>query len=157
MAAIETPVTHFLNAEKIPYRVYRHSGPIRSLEQAAQERGQLPEQIIRSIVFRWQKDQYLMVLMPGTKRVSWSTLRKFLGQSRITMASEQDILEVTGYRLGAVSPIGLPSPMRILVDESVLEQPEISIGSGERGLAVIMKSGELLSAIGKYELGNFSN
>ena len=59
------------------------------------------------------------------------------------MASEAEVLEQTGYRIGTVSPFGLPQPMRILIDQSVLEQSEISIGSGTAGVGIILKTAEL--------------
>ncbi len=152
-----TPVTEHLTQVGIPFRTFRHPGPIHSLEQAASERGQRPEQIIRSIVFRLSKDEFAMVLVAGPKQISWAALRKYLSQSRLTMASEDEVMQATGYRTGAVSPFGLPEPMRILVDDSVLVEQEISIGSGERGLAVIMQRQDLLRALGQVEFGAFTD
>jgi hypothetical protein len=50
----------------------------------------------------------------------------------MTMATEDDVFAVTGYPIGAVSPLGLSNPLRVLVDESVLREDEISLGSGIR-------------------------
>ena len=148
-----TSVTHALDSLGISYRLFRHPGPIHSLEQAAQERGQLPDQVVRSIVFRVGKEEYVMVLMAGARRVSWPALRRRLGQSRLTMATEAELLKVTGYSVGAVSPLGLPQPLRLLADDSVFALDEISLGSGERGLTVIMRSDDLRRALGEIEVG----
>ena len=150
-----TPVTIDLSSKKIPYRVFRHPGPIHSLEQAAQERGQEPGQVIRSILFRISQDNYVMVLVAGPKQVSWQALRSYLGQSRLTMASKEDVLAVTGYQLGAVSPFGLPQPLRVLVDRNVFFPDEVSIGSGVRGVSVIIKASDLKKALGEVEVGHF--
>jgi Cys-tRNA(Pro)/Cys-tRNA(Cys) deacylase len=72
------------------------------------------------------------------------------------MASEQELLEATGYPAGAVSPFGLPRPMRILVDEAVLAPEEVSIGSGERGLTVILRTSDLRRALPQAEIGTYS-
>ncbi|MEA3439273.1 MAG: YbaK/EbsC family protein [Chloroflexota bacterium] len=150
-----TPVTLALDAQNIPYHFFRHHGQVRSLEQAAKERDQRPEQIVRSIVFRLSKDEFVMVLMAGPQQISWSKLRKFLGQSRITMASEDEVLSVTGYPLGAVSPLGLPSPLLTLVDESVLHEETISMGSGVRNTTIILRREDMLNALGDVEIGSF--
>ncbi|MBI3942637.1 MAG: YbaK/EbsC family protein [Chloroflexi bacterium] len=150
-----TPVSEALSAMQIPHRVFRHPGPVHSLEQAAQERGQQPEQVVRSILFRLGEGKYAMVLMAGPGQISWPALRQYLGQSRLTMASQEEVLAVTGYQIGAVSPFGLPTPMQVLVDESVLAQQEISIGSGERGTTIIMDTSDLLRALGDVETGRF--
>ena len=144
-----------LAALGLPHRVFRHPGPVSSLEQAARERGQSPEQVIRSIVFRIGAAEFVMVLIAGPAQVSWPALRSYLGQSRLTMANEDEVLAVTGYRPGAVSPFGLPAPLRILADENVFAPEEISLGSGERGVTIIMKSADLRRGLGNVEIGQF--
>lgn len=151
----ETPVTLSLDQKNIPYRFYLHPGEVKSLEQAAIERGQKPEQIVRSILFRQSGGEYIMVLVAGPNQISWPNIRKYLGVSRISMAREEEILEQTGYPIGAVSPFGIPEPMRILVDDNVFIEQEISIGSGVRNSTVIMKSDDLRVALGDVEIGCF--
>ena len=146
------PVARALDELHIPYRLFVHAGPVHSLEQAARERNQLPDQVIRSIVFRVGKDEFLMALMAGDRQISWPTLRRYLGQSRLTMATEAEVRSVTGYERGAVAPFGLPRPLRILADESVFTHEEISLGSGVRGTAVIMTSLDLRQALDKVEI-----
>src|SRR5260221_8922240 len=148
-----TPVTRHLDSMGIPYRTYRHPGPVHSLEQAALERHQSPEQVVRSIVFRVGEGAFVMVLMAGETQVSWRALRRYLGQSRLTMASEPELIQSTGYVAGAVSPFGLPALMRILIDEPVLANEVVSIGSGERGLTVIMTTADLRRALPEAEVG----
>jgi len=151
-----TIVSRYLESKNIPHRVFRHSGPIHSLEQAASERGQTPDQVVRSIVFRIGKEDYIMVLVAGPDQVSWPALRKYLGLSRLTMASKEEVFQVTGYETGAVSPFGLPAPMRILVDEAVFAPAEISVGSGERGTTIILTRQAMLDALGTVEIGQFT-
>lgn len=150
-----TAVTRYLDEKKIPYRLFQHTRPIHSLEEAAEERGHRPGQIIRSILFRLAQGQYLMVLVAGPHQVSWRALRSYFNLSRLTMANEAEVFEATGYQIGAVSPLGLPHPFRILVDENVFFEDEISIGSGVRGLAVIMDRSAFLEALGVIERGHF--
>ncbi len=152
-----TPVTRYLDERGIPYRFFRHPGEVHSLVQAARERGQRPEQIIRSIVFRLSRGGFVMVLVAGDYQVSWQALRKHLGASRISMASEAEVSEVTGYPLGAVSPIGSRQPIRILVDRRVYLENEISIGSGVRFTTVIMWQADFQRAIGQVEAGDFAS
>ncbi len=148
------PVARALDEMRIPYRLFVHAGPVHSLEQAARERNQPPDQVIRSIVFRVGKDEFLMALMAGDRQISWPALRRYLGQSRLTMATEAEVRAVTSYERGAVAPFGLPQPLRILVDESVFKQEEVSLGSGVRGTAVIMTSRDLRRALGNVEMVN---
>jgi Cys-tRNA(Pro) deacylase len=147
----ESPVTLALDARRIPYKTFTHAGPVRSLEQAAAERGQRPEQIVRSLVFRVQKGEYVMVLVAGPAQVSWPELRQYLRTRRITTAKREELLATTGYEIGAVSPFGLPMPMRILLDRTVLVEETLSLGSGVRGTTIILQRDDLLHGLGDVE------
>lgn len=139
----------------IPHRVFQHSREVRSLEQAAQERNQRPEQVIRSLLFRLDENNFVMVLMPGPGQVPWKSMRRYLNLSRITMASEAELLTVTGCLPGSVNPIAVLQEVRILVEQTILSFSEISIGSCIRGLAIIMTPQDMLRSIGPYEIVNF--
>lgn len=154
MADSLTPVGRDLQRRGIPFREFRHSGLVSSLEQAAAERGQRPEQIVRSLLFRLSQGEYLMALVAGPRQVGWKALRRVVGQSRLTTATADEVREVTGYEIGAVSPFALPQPVRVLLDESVLGEAEVSIGSGERGTTVILSTADLLRALGDVERVN---
>lgn len=151
MANPKPPVSLALDELDIPHRVFTHPGPVSSLEQAARERGQRPEQVIRSILFRTGEDEYVLALVSGPYQISWKALRGHLGQSRLTMASKAEVLAITGYPIGAVSPFGTLRRLRVLVDPGVFAEEEISIGSGLRGTTVILKSADLKRALGEFE------
>ncbi len=150
------PVSQVLTLLGIPHCVFRHTGQVTSLEQAASERGQTMAQVTRSIVFRLGKGKFVMVLVAGPGQISWPALRDYLGQPRLTLATEAEVLAVTGYRIGTVSPLGLPPPLRILADENVFQPEEISLGSGEPNVGIILKSANLRRALGEIEIGRFT-
>jgi Cys-tRNA(Pro) deacylase len=152
---VSTTATQTLDQLSVPYRVFVHPHPPESFEQAARERGQAPGQIIRSILFRYEKENFFLTLMAGPGQVSWRKLRLHLGLSRISMATKDQVLAVTGYAIGTVSPLGLSRPLRILADGSVFKPEEVSLGSGVRGVAIIMKSADLQRVLGKIEVGQF--
>jgi len=146
------PAALALDQLGIPYRLFIHPGPIHSLEQAATERGQQPQQVIRSLLFRISGEEFIMVLVCGPGQVSWKELRRVLGLSRMTMATDEEVLQVTGALPGTVSPLGLLQPVRLLVDECLLTQPEVSLGSGLRGTAIIITPQDLLRAVPSHEI-----
>jgi prolyl-tRNA editing enzyme YbaK/EbsC (Cys-tRNA(Pro) deacylase) len=76
----------------IPHRVFQHEGPVASLEQAASDRKQRPEQVVRSILFQIRPEEFLMVLVAGPAQVDWKKLRQLVGRSRMRMATEAEVL-----------------------------------------------------------------
>jgi len=146
------PASIALEKLNIPHRVFRHETPVTSFEQAALDRNQRPEQIVRSILFQVRPEEFMMVLVAGREQVDWKSLRKLVGRSRVRMATEDEVLEVTGYRVGTVSPFGLKNQLEVRIDASVLKEEEISIGSGVRNMAIIMKSADLRYALEESEI-----
>lgn len=151
------PVSAALTELGIPHRTFTHETPVHSLEQAAADRGQVPDQVVRSLLFRLGEGDFLMVLVAGPGQISWKTLRAHVGQSRLTLAGRDEVLRVTGYPIGAVAPFGMPQTMPILVDPSVTAHPEISLGSGARNTAVILASADLMRALGKVQATTGAN
>jgi Cys-tRNA(Pro)/Cys-tRNA(Cys) deacylase len=152
LSANRPPASLALDSLGIEHRLFLHEGTVSSFEQAARERGQRPAQIVRSILFQVKPGEFLMVLMAGPAQVDWKKLRQILKRSRVRMATEEEVLEVTGYRIGTVSPFGMKNQTRVLIDASILREEELSIGSGVRNTAIILKSVDLRRALDGAEI-----
>ena len=148
----QPPASMALEKLNIPHRVFMHENPLMSLEQAAPELNQRRDQIVRIILFQVRSEEFLMVLVAGRDQEDWRKLRQLVKRSRVRMATEEEVLEVTGYRVGTVSPFGIKTPVKILIDNSVLQEEEISLGSGTRQMAIIMKSADVQRALGNPEI-----
>ena len=134
-----------LDASGIAYRVVRH-GPVRSLAEAAQARGIEPRALLKSIVVRRADDDFLFVLVPGDREISWPKLRALLGVSRISMPDADTALAVTGYVRGTITPFGSLRPWPVIMDESVAGQ-EISLGAGAHGVGVVAQADDVARAL----------
>jgi len=69
--------------------------------------------------------------------------------------SLEEVLAVTGYPIGAVSPFGLPQPLPVYIDDSVLAAEAISIGSGVRGTTILLRSADLHAALPDAVTGSY--
>ena len=148
----QPPASVALDSLGIPHRLFFHEGIVNSFEQAALERRQRESQVVRSILFQIRPEEFLMVLVAGPAQIDWKKLRQLVGRSRLRMATEDEVLSVTGYRVGTVSPFGLKNQIKVLIDESVLKEEEVSIGSGVRNTAIILRAADLRSALGDAEI-----
>jgi prolyl-tRNA editing enzyme YbaK/EbsC (Cys-tRNA(Pro) deacylase) len=156
MTESTTPAGQVLAALDIPFIEFKHNGLVTSIEQAAAERNQEVSQVVRSILFRCSEGDYFMVLVAGKGKISWKALRQHYKRSRLTTASPAEVVEVTGYELGTVNPFGLPVEIPLILDESVLAQPSVSLGSGVHGTAIMITTKNLLKALKKYDTGKFT-
>jgi prolyl-tRNA editing enzyme YbaK/EbsC (Cys-tRNA(Pro) deacylase) len=133
-------------ATGISFEVTEH-GPVSSLAEAAAARGLAPERIVKSIVVRRADDDFLFVLVPGGRAISWPKLSTLLGVSRLSMPSAEVALAATGYERGTITPLGSLRAWPVMADAALPPGP-VSIGGGAHGTAFTVDSGELVAALG---------
>ena len=142
----ETRALAALEASGLRYRLTRH-GPVRSLEEAAAARRMAPERLIKTIVVRRGDDDYLFVLVPGRRTISWPKLRALLEVSRLSMPDAAVARAVTGYERGTITPFGSLRPWPVVADARVAGHP-VSIGAGAHGVAATVDGSQLTRALG---------
>ncbi|MFF2267988.1 aminoacyl-tRNA deacylase [Cellulosimicrobium cellulans] len=157
-----------LEASGIEYTVTRH-GRVGSLEEAAAARGVDPARVLKTIVVRRAEDDYLFVLVPGDRQISWPKLRSLLGVSRLSMPDKEVARDVTGYERGTITPFGSTHAWPVVADVRVVAGPGasddvdvagdegaepaaaprlVSIGGGAHGVAATVDGNALVGALG---------
>src|SRR5947208_1267081 len=125
-----------VRAAGIPHRILEH-GPVRSLAEAAEARGVEPADVIKTLVVRRGDDDYLFVLVPGDRTISWPKLRSLLGVSRMSMPDATDAKAATGYERGTITPFGSLRPWPVVAD-ALISGRAVTLGGGEHGVAVLV-------------------
>lgn len=92
----DTPALRNLANLDIPYEP-RSYGRVSSIEEAAAARGVDLDDLIKTLVVRRGPNDYLLILVPGRRVISWPKLRDLLGVNRISMPDADEAREVTGY------------------------------------------------------------
>ena len=136
------PALAALDRSGIAHRVIRH-GPVRSLAEAAAARGVEPADVIKTLVVRRGDDDFLFVLVPGDRTISWPKLRALLGVSRLSMPDADIAREATGYERGTITPFGSTRSWPVIADERMSGRM-ITLGAGEHGVAVAANADELV-------------
>lgn len=128
----------------MPHEVVRH-GPVSSLEEAAALRGVSPAQVIKTMVVRRGTDDYLFVLVPGNRNISWPKLRQHLGVNRASMPDADEAREVTGYARGTITPLGATRAFPVIADASLTGA--VSIGGGAHGVSLTVDTDDLVTVL----------
>ena len=74
--------------------------------------------IIKSLLFKTGSN-FTLCLVAGDKRASLNKIKKTLKINDASMASAEDVKNITGYTIGGVSPIGHLKKINILIDKSL--------------------------------------
>ncbi|GAA1281637.1 aminoacyl-tRNA deacylase [Brachybacterium alimentarium] len=137
-----------LTACGLDAEITRH-GQVGSLAEAAAARGVEPRDIIKTLVVRRRKGDYLFVLVPGDREISWPKLRSFLGVNRLSMPNKDVAREVTGYERGTITPFGSTTAWPVIADIDLTGDParRISLGAGAHGVAATLNAEAALAAL----------
>ena len=79
-----------------------------------------------------EKQYVACVLLANTRLDVNKTVRKRMGVRRLSFASPEVTLALTGMTLGGVTPIALPDSLPLWVDERVMQAEYVILGGGNR-------------------------
>ena len=85
--------------------------------------------IVKSLLLR-TKSSYLLCLIAGDKKCSLNKLKKILKEKDLSMASANEVKEVTGFTIGGVSPIGHLKDIKVYIDNSLSRFETIYAAAG---------------------------
>jgi Cys-tRNA(Pro) deacylase len=85
--------------------------------------------IVKSLLFK-TGHTFTLCLIAGDNKASLNKIKKTLNIKDVSMASAEDVKNVTGYTIGGVSPIGHLRPIDILIDNSFDRFTELFAAAG---------------------------
>ena len=74
--------------------------------------------IVKSLLFKTE-NSFTLCLVAGDKKASLNKIKKTLNIKDVSMASAEDVKDITGYTIGGVSPIGHLNKVDIFIDNSL--------------------------------------
>ena len=74
--------------------------------------------IVKSLLFK-AENSYVLCLVAGDKKASLNKIKKTLKIKDASMASADEVKDITGYTIGGVSPVGHLKKIDILIDNSL--------------------------------------
>ena len=143
----DTRGTRAAEAAGLSFSVVRTERPS-SAEESAEWQGLELRQLLRSIVIRRGADDYVFVLVPGGRQISWPKLRTHLGVKRLSLPDQDEAKEATGYERGAITPFGSSTAWPVIADSTVTDVELVAIGAGERGVNLHVDPVAMVAALG---------
>ena len=90
----------------------------RTAQEAASSLGCEVGAIVKSLLFRTD-DTFTLNLVAGDRKASLNKIKKILKKKDVSMASAEDVKNITGYTIGGVSPVGHLNKIDTLIDNSL--------------------------------------
>lgn len=146
---MKTPALNFLAQKKLPYKIYHYECTKLHdfAKNAAASLGIDEHKVYKTIMLETNDKKYVTCIMPAFAIISFKNVARCLKVKSVKMCDEQTAQKISGYVIGGISPFGQKRAHLSLLDNSALEQDEILVSGGERGLSVGIAPQDLIQAL----------
>ena len=140
-------VHNHLQSLNIKHELVALSGPIKNSARLADLVGLEPASIIKALAFM-AGDAPLLAMVPGDRRVDTKKLREAAGGVKIRFATNDEVMNVTGYSVSATPPVAWTTPPAAFIDPAVRANDIVYAAGGDTNMVLKMRSADLVAATG---------
>jgi Cys-tRNA(Pro)/Cys-tRNA(Cys) deacylase len=142
----KTNAVRILEAANIRYelRDYEVDEDDLSAPRVAEKIGMPPEQVFKTLVARGDRTGVLMACIPANTELDLKSLATASGNKKVELVAVKEVLGLTGYIRGGVSPVGTRKPYPFYLDETADLWDIISVSAGVRGVQMLLAPGDLI-------------
>lgn len=136
----------YLAAHPVPFDLVAHSHTMSSL-QSARSMDLTPGCLVKAVVLEDENDQFLMAVLPASRRVNLGELRRCCGRM-LRLADKAELRERFGdCEVGAVPPIGNAYGMETIWDDSLMSRPDVYFEAGDHETSVHLKTRDFVGLL----------
>lgn len=112
--------------------------------QISEKTGVPPERSFKTLVVRGAKKGIMVACIPVNCEVNLKKLAQTAGDKSVEMIHVKELLGLTGYIRGGVSPIGMKKKYPTFINDSCLNFDKIAISAGVCGCTLLLKPHDLI-------------
>ncbi len=146
---IKTNAMRMLSAAKIAFEVLEYEVDENDLSgmHISDQLGFPPERMFKTLVAKGDRTGPLVLCIPVDREIDLRRTAAITGNKKIEMIHVKDLLALTGYIRGGVSPIGMKKKFPTWFDERALQFDSITVSSGTRGAQLLLDRAALLAFV----------
>ena len=148
-SSVKTNAARMLDLANIPYQLREYPVDENDLSapHVAAAIGMPPEQVFKTLVARGDRTGVLMACIPASSELDLKALAAASGNKKVDLAPLKEVLGLTGYIRGGVSPVGTKKPYPVYLDETAELWDIISVSAGVRGCQMLIAPGDLARVV----------
>ena len=118
----KTNSARILDQHKIAYELFEYEVDENNLgaEVVAAKIGQPIEKVFKTLVLTGDKTGVIVAIIPGAREVDLKNLASLSGNKKCNLVTLKEVLVLTGYLRGGVSPIGMKKNYPTFIDSSCI-------------------------------------
>lgn len=99
--------------------------------------GLTADRTIKTLVYSSGSGEHVMAILRGDHELNEIKLKNCLGWDEIQMATEEEILRITGSPVGFLGPLGLKEKVTVIADLAVQTMINVVIGANEKDMHLV--------------------
>ncbi|KON28291.1 hypothetical protein AC481_02160 [miscellaneous Crenarchaeota group archaeon SMTZ-80] len=147
-------LTEYLKRNNIWHRFIDKSETVHTAD-AAKASGVPLERLTKNLVSKTDEGEYIMIIVPGDKKVDLKTVAKLLEIKKVRLMPFEKAEDISGYPPGGTPSVGHKMKMRTVMERSLLNYETIYCGGGSRDRILELKSQDVVK-INNAILGDIS-
>lgn len=120
-------------------------------EKVARQIGLPPEQVFKTLIARGDKRGILVFCLPVSETLDLKKAAEAGCDKSVEMTHMKELLPISGYIRGGVSPIGMKRKYPTFIDETAILFGEIAVSAGVRGAQIIVDPVSLIGILEAVE------
>ena len=144
--SVKTNAARILEREGIAYKLLEYAVDENDLSapHVAAAVGLPPEQVFKTLVARGDRSGVVLAVIPASAELDLKALAAASGNKGIDLVPLKEVLILTGYIRGGVSPIGTRKPYPVFLDETAELWDGIAVSAGRRGCQLFLAPADLI-------------
>jgi Cys-tRNA(Pro)/Cys-tRNA(Cys) deacylase len=110
--------------------------------------GMPAEQVFKTLVARGDRTGVVVACIPANTELDLKSLAAASGNKKVELVAVKEVLGLTGYIRGGVSPVGMRKPYPFYVDETADLWDVIAVSAGARGCQMLVRPEDLVQITG---------
>ncbi len=138
MKKVKTNAMRLLEEASIPYTLHTYDmkHPVLTPELLAKDIDRDVHLIYKTLVTKSHSGQHYVFCLPLVGELDLKKAAKAAGEKSVELIDQKDLLKLTGYERGGVSPVGMKKQYPTFLHEGCLLLSTIIVSAGKRGFQV---------------------
>lgn len=141
-----TDVHNFLCEEGIAHEIVHLPALADTARRAADLLGVPLAEVVKTLLF-YLDTMPALVLVPGHRQADPQLIRSASGRADVALARPFEVLQLTGFRVGALPPCGLAVGLPAFADPEAFSPPVVYCGGGTTTTMLKIRSRDLRRAV----------
>ena len=155
MSIVYENIISILKKLSISYKEWDHEAVFTS-EDAARIRGrQDASEGAKALLFKTKESEFVLVVIPADEKADTKKIKQLHGTKDLRLASPEEVLEVTGVKIGCVTPFGLKNDVRTYVKKTVFDIDTVFLNPGLHTKTLCIKGVDLKKVMQKEHVIEF--